>query len=418
MLLGCIGDDFTGSSDLANTLAKQGMRVVQYTGVPSTAADSIVEAGVVALKSRSIDPADAVRQSLEALEWLQAQGCEQFFFKYCSTFDSTPEGNIGPVADALAEALDAHRIIVCPAFPGTGRSIYQGHLFVKDTLLNESGLQNHPLTPMTDPDIRRWLRPQTTFEVGHVAAASVFAGSEAIRAALDEQHEQGKRLIVVDALRDEDLMQIGAAVDTLPLITGGSGVALGLPENFRRRGLITGSGAHWRGESGKCVALSGSCSTATREQVARHLEKAPGMEIVAADVIEGRVTPQGVADFLINADGVPLAYSSADPMVVKEVQARFGRERSAEALESFFAQVARCLVAGGVNRLLTAGGETSGAVVEGLQLDTLEIGPEIDPGVPALRAGDSLVIALKSGNFGAPDYFEKAARVLGLSGQE
>lgn len=161
MLLGCIGDDFTGSSDLANTLSKQGMRCVQYSGVPKGPAAKDVEAGVIALKSRSIDPLDAVRQSLEALEWLQAQGCEQFFFKYCSTFDSTPEGNIGPVADALTHALDAHKVIVCPAFPGTGRSIYKGHLFVNDTLLNESGMQNHPLTPMTDPDIRRWLAPQT-----------------------------------------------------------------------------------------------------------------------------------------------------------------------------------------------------------------------------------------------------------------
>lgn len=415
MLLGCIGDDFTGSSDLANTLAKQGMRVVQYTGVPSVAASPTVEAGVVALKSRSIDPTEAVRQSLDALAWLQAQGCEQFFFKYCSTFDSTPAGNIGPVADALAEALDAHRVIVCPAFPGTGRSIYQGHLFVKDTLLSESGLQNHPLTPMTDPDIRRWLQRQTRHEVGHVAAPAVFSGAAAIRRALDEQHESGKRLVVVDALRDEDLMEIGAAVDGLPLITGGSGVALGLPENFRKRGLIAGTGTRWRGESGKCVALSGSCSLATREQVALHRQKAPSMEIVAADVIEGRLTAESVAEWLVNADGVPLAFSSADPAVVADVQATYGREKSAEALESFFASVARCVVAAGVSRLLTAGGETSGAVVEGLQLDTLEIGPEIDPGVPALRAGDQLVIALKSGNFGAPDYFEKAARVLGSS---
>ncbi|NNK66495.1 MAG: four-carbon acid sugar kinase family protein, partial [Rhodobacteraceae bacterium] len=162
MFLGCIGDDFTGSSDLANTLAKEGMRTVQYTGVPDGPAEDGVEAGVVALKSRTIAPEAAVAQSLAALDWLKAQGCTQFFFKYCSTFDSTPQGNIGPVAEALAEALDAHRVIVCPAFPGTGRSIYQGHLFVGDTLLNESGMQNHPLTPMTDPDIRRWLALQTS----------------------------------------------------------------------------------------------------------------------------------------------------------------------------------------------------------------------------------------------------------------
>ena len=182
MKLGCIGDDFTGSSDLANTLAKGGMRVVQYTGIPEGPAAPDVEAGVVSLKSRSIAPEAAVAQSLAALDWLMAQGCTQIFFKYCSTFDSTPEGNIGPVADALAEALGAHRVVVCPAFPGTGRSVYQGHLFVGDRLLNESGMQNHPLTPMTDADLRRWLAPQTRHTVGHVPAQTVFRGAEAIRA--------------------------------------------------------------------------------------------------------------------------------------------------------------------------------------------------------------------------------------------
>lgn len=413
MLLGCIGDDFTGSSDLANTLAKQGMRTVQYTGVPAGAAGAEVEAGVVALKSRSIPAADAVAQSLAALKWLQDQGCTQFFFKYCSTFDSTPEGNIGPVADALADALDAHEVIVCPAFPGTGRSLYMGHLFVKDVLLSESGLQNHPLNPMTDPDIRRWLRPQTRHGVGHVGVDCVFAGAEAIRAGLAREHAAGKRLIVVDALRDEDLVHIGTAAAGLPLITGGSGVALGLPGNFARAGKISGGTTPWRGQGGPCVALSGSCSVATRAQVAHHRTAHPAFEIVAEDVIEGRLAPADMAARLLEAGGIPLAYSSADPEVVAAVQARFGRERAAGALEGFFAETARQLVAGGVTRLLTAGGETSGAVVEGLGLDTLAIGPEIDPGVPALRAGADLVVALKSGNFGAPDFFEKAAGILG-----
>jgi len=413
MLLGCIGDDFTGSSDLANTLARQGMRVVQYTGVPGSSADPAVEAGVVALKSRSIDPGEAVRLSLAALAWLQAQGCEQFFFKYCSTFDSTTKGNIGPVADALAEALDAHRVIVCPAFPGTGRSLYQGHLFVNDVLLNESGLQDHPLTPMTDPDIRRWLQAQTRNPVGHVAAASVLCGTAAIRSALDAQHAQGHRLIVVDALRDEDLMAIGAAADQLPLVTGGSGVALGLPANFIERGQISGTTSTWVGESGRCVALSGSCSAATRAQVAHHREHSPVLPVDAVEVIEGRLSAHEVADWLLGSSGIPLAYSSADPSVVASIQARYGRERSAETLEGFFAEVARRLIASNVRKILTAGGETSGAVVEGLGLDRFEIGPEIDPGVPCLRAGDKLVVALKSGNFGAPDFFEKAARALG-----
>jgi uncharacterized protein YgbK (DUF1537 family) len=413
MLLGCIGDDFTGSSDLANTLSKKGMTCVQYVGVPDGPAADHVEAGVVALKSRSIKPDEAVRQSLEALKWLQAQGCTQFFFKYCSTFDSTPQGNIGPVSDALADALGAHKVIVCPAFPGTGRSLYNGHLFVNDVLLNESGMQNHPLTPMTDPDIRRWLAPQTKHRVGHVAALHVLDGAEAIKTALEAEHAAGKRLIVVDALRDADLIEIGKAADQLPLITGGSGVALGLPDNFARRGQISQTGASWRGQPGKCVALSGSCSTATRRQIALHRQTNPAFEIDARAVITGALVPQTVTEWLLQAEGVPLAYSSADPQAVTAVQAQFGRERSSSELEGFFATLAQQLVAAGVGKILTAGGETSGAIVEGLQLKTLEIGPEIDPGVPALRGSDALVIALKSGNFGADDYFAKAARILG-----
>ncbi|WP_299280968.1 3-oxo-tetronate kinase [uncultured Tateyamaria sp.] len=408
MKLGCIGDDFTGSSDLANTLAKEGMRTTQYTGVPSHDADPSVEAGVVALKSRSIAPQEAVRKSLEALDWLRAQGCTQFFFKYCSTFDSTPDGNIGPVADALAEALDAHQVIVCPAFPGTGRSVYQGHLFVKDVLLSESGMQNHPLTPMTDSDLRRWLAAQSRHTVGHVGVEAVFQGADAIATALAAQRAAGHRHIVVDAIRDADLRAIGAAARDLPLITGGSGVALGLPANF---GCVAGA-VPWRGQEGRAIAVSGSCSTATRAQVAQHALTHPTREIIAADVIEGRLSAQDMTDWLLEQTGVPLAYSSADPEEVRRVQDRFGRDRAAAALEGFFAEVAQLARARGAARIITAGGETSGAVVEGLGLTTLEIGPEIDPGVPALRAGSDLVVALKSGNFGAPDFFAKANGVL------
>ncbi|MFK7855468.1 MAG: 3-oxo-tetronate kinase [Granulosicoccus sp.] len=415
MLLGCIGDDFTGSSDLANTLAKQGMRTVQYTGVPQTNADKDVEAGVVALKSRSNDMAEAVAQSLAALTWLQAQGCEQFFFKYCSTFDSTPKGNIGPVAQALAEALNADKVVVCPAFPGTGRSIYQGHLFVNDSLLNESGMQNHPLTPMTDADIRRWLKPQTTLNVGHIAAADVLAGSNAIKQALEREHAADNRLIVVDALRDEDLMHIGKALSGSVLITGGSGIAMGLPRNFADQGRLTGTANSWRGESGQCVALSGSCSATTRAQVELHAQSNPTLQVNAAQIIDASMKPADAVRWLQGKTGIPLIYSSADPNVVKQVQSRFGTEQSAQALEQFFAEVAQLLTAAGVRKILTAGGETSGAIVEGLSLKSLEIGPEIDPGVPALRAGPELVIALKSGNFGASDYFAKADAILSQS---
>ncbi|MEM6759093.1 MAG: 3-oxo-tetronate kinase [Pseudomonadota bacterium] len=408
MRLGCIGDDFTGSSDLANTLAKQGMRVVQYTGIPDTPAQAEVDAGVIALKSRSIAPKDAVAQSLAALEWLRVQGCEQIVFKYCSTFDSTADGNIGPVADALAEALDAHQVIVCPAFPGTGRSIYQGHLFVQDTLLNESGMQNHPLTPMTDADIRRWLAPQTRYAVGHVAAQDVFAGTDQIVRALQAQHDAGKRHIVVDAIQDADLFAIGAAARGLPLITGGSGVALGLPANF---GCVPGP-VSWAGQPGQAIMLSGSCSIATRGQVALHAASNPTLEINADDVIAGRQTASDVAGWLMAQSGLPLAYTSADPEAVKRVQETHGRDRSAHALERLFAETAQLCVRQGATRVITAGGETSGAVVEGLGLTRLEIGPEIDPGVPCLRAGPDLVLALKSGNFGAEDFFAKANGML------
>ncbi|MFC3166762.1 3-oxo-tetronate kinase [Paracoccus fontiphilus] len=410
MLLGCIGDDFTGSSDLGNTLVKAGMRVVQYSGTPIMPAAPDVEAGIVALKSRTMPVADAVRLSLEALDWLRAQGCRQFLFKYCSTFDSTPQGNIGPVAEALADALNADRVIFCPAFPATGRTIYQGHLFVGDRLLSESGMENHPLTPMTDPDLRRWLSRQTREGVGHIPAATVWQGPDAVRAALSAQPH---RFVVTDAIRDEDLVVLGQAVADQALLTGGSGIALGLPANFRARGLLSAEGPHWHGQPGPVAALSGSCSRATRGQVARHIADGnPAMEIDPEAVMAGTMTARHATDWALSQDGLPLVYSSADPDDVRAVQQRHGTEAVAARLDSFFAETARLLVAGGVTRLITAGGETSGAVVEGLSVASLEIGPEIDPGVPAIRAGDALVLALKSGNFGAENFFAKAAERL------
>ena len=413
MLLGCIGDDFTGSSDLGNTLVKAGMRTVQYCGVPHGDASPDVEAGIVALKSRSLPREEAVRVSLHALGWLRAQGCRQILFKYCSTFDSTPDGNIGPVAEALADALGADRVIFCPAFPATGRTVFQGHLFVGDRLLNESGMESHPLTPMTDPDLRRWLGRQTARRIGYVPAATVWAGAGAIRAHLDSEAASGRPFVVADAIRDNDLVTLGHAAEGLPLITGGSGIALGLPANFQRQGLLSSSREHWTGQDGPAAALSGSCSKATRAQVARHIAwGGAAREVDPEDVLSGDITAREAADWALAQEGLPLVYSSADPAAVQAVQARHGREEVARQLESFFAETARRLVSGGVTRLISAGGETSGAVVEGLALGSLEIGPEIDPGVPALRAQPDLVLALKSGNFGGEDFFEKAARQL------
>lgn len=412
MLLGCIGDDFTGSSDLGNTLTKAGMRSVQYVGVPDAPAAPDVEAGIVALKSRSIPVAEAVAQSLAALDWLRAQGCAQFFFKYCSTFDSTPEGNIGPVAEALAEALNAQDVIFCPAFPATGRSIYQGHLFVGDRLLSESGMQHHPLTPMRDPDLRRWLAHQTRGTVGHVPATAVLGGVDSTRAALMGEASKGHRLIVTDAITDADLITLGHAAANHLLITGGSGIAMGLPENFRARGLLSADSGEWRGQNGPVVALSGSCSGATRAQVAAHAASQPSREITADEVISEELDADTLAAWALSQDGVPLIYSSAEPEAVAAAQARHGALALAEAIEALFADLARALATKGVTRLISAGGETSGAVVSGLGVKQLEIGPEIDPGVPMIRANDSLVLALKSGNFGAADFFAKAAAMM------
>jgi len=414
MLLGCIGDDFTGSSDLANTLAKGGMRVTQFSGVPSGPAESGVEAGIVALKSRTIPPAEAVALSLAALDWLVDQGCRQFLFKYCSTFDSTPDGNIGPVIDALMERLGTDRTIVCPAFPATGRSIYQGHLFVGDRLLSESGMEHHPLTPMTDADLRRWLAPQTKQGVGHVAATTVFQGGLAILDAIAAEVTADRPVVVVDAIRDADLMAIGAAAKDLRLLTGGSGIALGLPDNFRAENLLASEPSTWTGSDGPAAILSGSCSTMTRTQVARYAETSPALEIVPERVMAGEQSPDGAVSWALEqTGGVPLLYSSADPEAVKAAQRRFGRDQLAARLEEFFAETARQLCAAGVTRLVVAGGETSGAVVEGLGLSALSIGPEIAPGVPAVKASDRpLWLTLKSGNFGDADFFQTALGVL------
>ncbi len=412
MLLGCIADDFTGASDLANTLASAGMAVVQYSGVPERAAEVSIEAGVIALKSRSIPKHDAIVQSLKALEWLQSQGCQQFFFKYCSTFDSTPDGNIGPVAEALASVLGVDQVIFCPAFPGAGRAVFQGHLFVKDQLLSDSPMKDHPLTPMRDSDLRQVLSRQSNAAVGHVPMAVVGQGERAIRKALVNEAREGRNLIVVDAIHDENLLAIGAAAKGLRLVTGGSGVAKGLPANFGKSGMRAKTKIEWKGQKGRCVVLSGSCSEATRRQIATHARNEMQYKIDVFAVMRDEVSVNKLVSWLLAQNGVPMLYSSASPTLVKAVQAEFGVDTVAAKLDRMFGELSVALVDAGIERLIVAGGETSGAVVEALALNILSIGPEIDLGVPAMRAGKTLTLAFKSGNFGGDDFFQKAALVL------
>jgi uncharacterized protein YgbK (DUF1537 family) len=412
-ILGVIADDFTGATDIAGMLVKGGMRTIQTIGVPAkgTIPDD-VDAVVVALKTRSIPAADAVTQSLDALKALQAAGCVRFFFKYCSTFDSTDAGNIGPVGDALLDALKARQAIYCPAFPVNGRTIFFGHLFVGDVLLSDSHMKHHPLTPMTDASLVRVLARQTPHKVGLVALKQVQSGSAVLRESLDKLAADGVRHVVVDAVADTDLGIIGEAIGDDTLVTGGSGVALGLPAAYRRRGLMahrSGADALPKTEGASAV-LAGSCSAATLGQIkafkgahfALDTDAICRGEDVAGKALAWAKEKLGTAPILLSASDTPDS--------VKALQAKYGIEQSSQAIEKTMAALARGLVEAGVGRLVVAGGETSGAVVSALDVTALRIGPEIDPGVPwtASVGARPLLLALKSGNFGAPDFFTKA----------
>jgi uncharacterized protein YgbK (DUF1537 family) len=417
MILGCIADDLTGATDLALMLAREGLRTVQTNGIPAAQHDlSGADAVVVALRSRSIPAADAVALSLQALEALRQQGARRFLFKYCSTFDSTDEGNIGPVSAALMAALGTAFTIACPAFPATGRSIYMGNLFVNGVPLDESSMKDHPLNPMHDADLRRVLQRQTKLKVGGIDFRDVDPGAAAIAAAAQRESAAGTAIAIVDALTDRHLREIGAALADLPLITGGSGIAMGLPQAYLRAGLIaalTPPAARLPAPAGRALILAGSCSAATRGQIAAARQAGYAMlKVEPEDIAAGKTTASGVLDWIrAQSSGTPpLVYSSDDPEAVKRSQEKLGRERAGHLVEKLLAELAPLCVGEGFTRLLIAGGETSGAVVQGLGIDALAIGPEIDPGVPWTRSlsQPDVVLALKSGNFGTPDFFIKA----------
>jgi len=418
VLLGAIADDFTGATDLCNTLVRRGMRSVQLIDVPAAGAPvPDAEAVVVALKSRTIPASEAVATSLDALAWLKRAGARQILFKYCSTFDSTALGNIGPVAEALLDALGGDFTLYCPAFPEAGRTIFKGYLFVGDVLLSESGMKDHPLTPMRDPSLVRVLQAQSRGKVGLVHHAAVAKGPEAIAAAFAGLRRAGIRHAVVDAIADRDLEAIGEAAADFPLITGGSGIALGLPGNFRRQGLLeTGEAAALPRIDGPAAVISGSCSTATQGQVVHLRDRAPAFAIDPIAAAEGRpVVAEALAWAKPQLGNQPvMVYATAAPEAVAAVQRRLGREKAGAVVEETLGAIADGLVAAGVRRLVVAGGETAGAVVHALGVTGLRIGGQIDPGVPwTVSLGDRpLALALKSGNFGAPDFFLRAFSVL------
>jgi uncharacterized protein YgbK (DUF1537 family) len=377
------------------------------------------DAVVIALKSRTIPAADAVRISVASADALLAHGARQLFFKYCSTFDSTDAGNIGPVTDALLDRLGADFAIACPAFPTNRRTIYLGNLFVGDVPLAESSMRDHPLTPMRDSNLVRVLQRQTSRQVGLVPFAAVNEGVDAIRSAFSAARARGDVYVIVDALTDRHLIDIDAASADLPLITGGSGVALGLAANFDRQGLLTPTYPErkMKAPNGRAAILAGSCSEATRRQVQIAVSAGvPAFQLDPLDIASCRLTPDHLLAWALGqpADRAVVIYSSAAPGSVAEVQNRLGRDAAGQLVEHFLAEIGRRLVAAGFRKLLVAGGETSGAVVSALGVKALEIGPEIDPGVPWTRSlgSDGLALALKSGNFGAPDFLLKAWEML------
>ena len=417
LLLGCIADDFTGATDLANNLVRAGMRVVQTIGVPNAPLSAEVDAVVVALKSRTIAPQDAIDQSLQALQWLQGQGAQQIYFKYCSTFDSTAQGNIGPVTEALMHALQTDFTIATPAFPDNGRTVFKGYLFVGDVLLNESGMQHHPLTPMVDANLVRVMQAQCKSKVGLLSHKTIAQGTASIGQEITNLKQQGVRIAIVDAVSNDDLMRLGPALKGMPLVTAGSGVAIGLPQNF---GLSpTPQASVLPKASGLQAVVSGSCSQATNRQVANF--KASGRPTFLIDPLHLKGSWEDLVQEALAwaqghlATGPVLVYSTATPESVQAVQSQLGVEAAGHQVEQALAAIARGLLQQGVHQLVLAGGETSGACVQALSIEQLQIGLQIDPGVPWCHTDTPMGgvhITLKSGNFGTDDFFTKAFNFL------
>lgn len=417
--IGCIADDATGAADLASSLVNAGMRVVQTVGVPSQPPESPVDAVVVALKTRSLRVAEAVQQSLQALHWLKAQGVQQIYFKYCSTFDSTDKGNIGPVAEALMDSLGTDFTVATPALPQRRRKVFMGYLFVDGVLLHESGMQDHPLTPMTDSNLVRVLQAQTRRKVGLIEHSVVARGEAAVRAHMAALKAQGVGIAIVDALSDADLLRLGPALKGMPLVTAGSGLAMAVARNF---GLRPGCRpAALPAATGLQAIISGSCSRATQQQVLHFLQTGgPAMALDVLRMADGEPVAQQALDWARNhmVAGTPvLLYSTLEAAALQAVHQQLGAAQASALVESCMATVALGLVEQGLGQLVVAGGETSGACVQALQIEHMRIGSQIEPGVPWCHAvspvlPQGLHITLKSGNFGAQDFFTQAFATL------
>ncbi len=420
MLLGAIADDFTGATDLASIIAREGMPVVQLIGVPNPETISLAgdaAAVIVALKTRTAPVKDAVEESLASLSALRSAGAEQILLKYCSTFDSTDAGNIGPVADALGRALGSNLAVVCPAFPANGRTVFRGHLFVGDQLLQDSPMKDHPLTPMRRSNLVHLMAAQSAHQVGLVRYDIVGKDVAAIRAEFGRLRDAGVGYAVTDAISDQDLRRLGRAIHDHPLVTGGSAIAMGLPDNFRRAGKLRSDAAPQTvSGTGRAAILAGSCSQATRQQLQRAHDLWPSYRLDIDAIARGESVASSALEWAVaQPEQSPIViYGSADPEAVAAAQGRYGRERACALMEQAIGDIALGLRQQGVGRFVVAGGETSGAVVSALDVKALRIGQLIAPGVPWTQSiGERPVaLSLKSGNFGGPEFFEHALDLL------
>lgn len=422
ILLGSIADDYTGASDLANTLTKNGLRTVQTVGIPDPSlALPDVDAVVVSLKIRSVAAKDAVAAALEAESWLRGRGAGHVLYKICSTFDSTDLGNIGPVTEALLSVSGGDIALVTPAFPETGRTVYLGHLFVNGQPLDESPLKDHPLNPMRDANLARVLTRQSRGKVGLVDMPTVTGGADAVRARLERLRAEGAAAAIADAVFERDLETLGEAALEMPVSTGASGLGLGLARALLRSGRASASDGEndvIRPVGGLAAVVAGSCSAATLKQLDAAERHMPVLRLDTEKLLAGSDEISAAIAWAGEriAEGPVAIAASAAPEVVSRLQARYGREASGHAVETATAAIAVELVERGVRRLVVAGGETSGATVDRLGIPAFLIGPEIAPGVPLLRTigagGNDMLLALKSGNFGGEDFFATALSMM------
>ncbi|MCW6033918.1 four-carbon acid sugar kinase family protein [Pantoea sp. JK] len=413
MRLGVIADDFTGATDIASFLVQNGLPTIQFNGVPESHDELSAQVIVISLKSRSCPTHQAIDQSLAALKWLQQQGCDRFYFKYCSTFDSTELGNIGPVTDALLAALGETQTVISPSLPVNGRTVYQGYLFVADQLLSESGMRHHPVTPMTDSNLVRLMTRQAKGKAAVINATQLDQGADAVRAQLDTLKAQGINYVVLDALHEQHLLTQGEALKEMCLVTGGSGLAIGIARAWATQQQNSDAEQAGRPQGERAVVISGSCSQMTNRQVQAYRQLAPSHEVLVERCLDNAESyAQELCDWVEahhQPDLAPLLFATADAQQLQAIQQQYGAARSSEAVEQLFAAVTRELKSRGWQRFIVAGGETSGVVAQSLGVTAFHIGPMISPGVPWVRdIHQPLSLALKSGNFGDEQFFARA----------